>query len=320
MSGTMNTDQRQADLAESKATVAAMDDAELFSSAVADEQVESTTIDQPEVQPQSAEPEHKTDATGRLHAPDGKFAPKTTTDAAPTQQQPEQTPSKPDQDAHVPSWRLREEREAREAAERRAQDREAHWQRQIAELQAKLPKAEPLPAPDVFENPDAFLQHGVRQAVDPVKQEIGQLREFYSQRDAVREHGVETVKAAFQALDQAANAGDPEARAVVARVKQSMHPFGDMVAWHKKQTVISQVGDDPNAWFEKQLEDRLNDQAFAGKMLERIRGSANVPVPNGQAPRVRIPPSLNRVAAAARVTGDDDGDLTDNSLYRHATR
>lgn len=320
MSGTMNTEQRQADLAESKATVAAMDDHALFSSATADEPVE-TAIDQPEAQPQQVEPEHKADATGRLHAADGKFAPKTPTEAAPIQQQPEQTPSKPDADAHVPSWRLREEREAREAAERRAQDRETHWQRQFAELQARLPKAEPQPAPDVFDNPDAFLQHGVRQAVDPVKAEIGQLREFYSQRDAVREHGPETVRAAFQALDQAANAGDPEARAVVARVKQSMHPFGDMVDWHKRQTVISQVGNDPNAWFEKQLEDRLNDQAFAGKMLERIRGSANTgAVPNGQAPKVQLPPSLNKVAAAARVTGDDEGDLSDGSLYRHATR
>lgn len=317
MSGTMNTEERRADLAANKAAVAEVSDADLYNSATADE---PTDQPEPEAQPETAAPEHKADATGRLHAADGKFAPKTPAEAAPTQQQPEQTQSKPDQDAHVPSWRLREEREAREAAERRAQEREVHWQRQIAELQARLPKAEPQPAPDVFDNPDAFLQHGVRQAVDPVKQELAKLTEFYSQRDAVREHGAEAVKSAFHALDQAAVAGDPEAKAVVARVKQSMDPFGDMVAWHKKQTVISQVGNDPNAWFEKQLEDRLKDQAFQGQVLERIRGSAGASPTNGAAPKVQLPPSLNRVAAAARVTGDDEGDLSDASLYRHATR
>lgn len=316
MNGTMSVDERRADLAESKRAVAEVSDADLYSAALSDDAGEQAEV----VEAQPEQVEHKADATGRLHAPDGKFAPKTA-DAAPTQQQPEQKPEQPE---NIGMRQLREAHERAErraeAAERQSQEREAHWQRQLAEMQSRLPKAEPPPVPDIYDNPNGFLEHGVRQAVDPIKSEIGQLREFYSKRDAIRDHGEEAVKAAFDALDKAANGGDPEARAAVVRVKQSMDPFGDMVAWHKKQTVFQQIGSDPQAWFNKQLEDRLQDQTFQGKLLERIRGTASAPVQNGSAPKVQLPPSLNKVAAAARAAGDDDGDMSDASLFRHATR
>jgi hypothetical protein len=181
------------------------------------------------------------------------------------------------------------------------------------------PRQQPEPEkvverPDMFENPDGFVEHGVRSAVDPVKAEVGQLREFYSRREAIRDHGQEKVQAAFSALDQAAKAGDPEARAVCAKVKESMDPFGDIVQWHQRSTVISEVGNDPAAYRQRILDEALKDQAFLNKALEQARGVAT-PVVNG--PKPAALPSLNRVAAAS-----DDGDEEEDAgaVFRSAQR
>lgn len=102
-------------------------DADMFRSAMADE---------PPAEPQ-AEP--KVDANGRAHDERGRFAPKEA-DAAPIQQQeqkpePQQAPDK--DEAQVPSWRLRELREQREAAETRARESELR-SRQTEERLAQL--------------------------------------------------------------------------------------------------------------------------------------------------------------------------------------
>src|SRR5262245_11311624 len=109
-------------MAETEITVPLqVDDKELFQSAMADE---------PRQVEQEQPPEPRADATGRLHGQDGRYVNKPAQDAgaAPTQQPPEtpvpQQTEQRDDGANVPSWRLREVREAREAAERRAQELE----------------------------------------------------------------------------------------------------------------------------------------------------------------------------------------------------
>ena len=213
----------------------------------------------------------------------------------------------------IPPWRLREEAEARRAAEARAQQIEreaAEYRRQLAQLQEQSKSKQ---VPDIFEDPNAFVSHGVQTAVDPIKSEVSQLREFYSRRDAIREHGEDKVKAAYQALDQAARAGDPEAVMTVQRVRQSMDPFGDIMGWHTTRSLISTVGRDPNAWFEKQMEERLKDPAFQAKLIERMRGDAQT------RPSVtQLPPSLNKTTAALTVQPDEDN--SDAGLLRDALR
>ena len=82
---------------------------------------------------------------------------------------------------------------------------------------------------------------------EPIKGEINQLREYYSQRDAIREHGAEKVKAAYDALANGLNARDPEVVAVYQRAMASIDPYGDIMKWHKKQTIFSTIGDDPES-------------------------------------------------------------------------
>lgn len=282
-----------------------MDDKELFESATTDEPI---AVAETPVEP-AAEPQ------GQLRDERGRFASQAEPEPQPEPEpEPQAQPVK--DEAHVPSWRLREMREEREALQRQFEQERNQWQRQFAELQARLPQPERPKAPDVFEDPNGFLNHGVSQAVDPIKSEIGQLREFYSRKEAIREHGAEKVTAAYNAIAQGLQNRDPEASAVYQRAMQSMDPFGEIVNWHQQKTVFSQIGNDPNAWFERTLEERLKDQKFAGNMMQKIQQTTRQ-VPQGQS-QVQLPPSLNRATSAAAPVDDDDGG--EGGLLRSALR
>jgi hypothetical protein len=170
------------------------------------------------------------------------------------------------------------------------------------QLQPRKEPETPAAAPDVFENPNGFLEHGIKQALDPVEQRISKITEGFSRRLAIKEHGQEKVQAAFTALDQAAKSGNREALEAVARVKQSDDPFGDIVDWHGKASVISEFGTDPEAAIQKRLDAALDDPAFLAKAAAKLGVKpAIVPKPNSALP------SLNRVTAAA----DDDAEEED---------
>jgi hypothetical protein len=291
-------------------------DQELFNTALTEEAVE-----QGEVQTEQSVVETE-EAAVQQRDEQGRFASRQAEQAQIETQgeQPAGAGQQPQSEgAHVPSWRLREERERAEAAERRFQEAQAQWQRHLAELQSRLPKQEPQ-APDPFERPSEFLEHGLSQAVSPIKSQLGQLTEFYSRRDAIREHGQETVNAAYKAIADGLQSRDPEAVAAYQRAMQSMDPFGDIVTWHQQRAVFQQIGKDPNAWFEKHLEERMKDPAFAGSLLGRIQQGAATSQPNGSAkPIVKLPPSLNKVASAQGAAADD-GDMSDDALFAHAMR
>ncbi len=324
MAGTMNTEERAADLAESKQAVADVSDADLYSAAIADEQAPEPVT----------EPEPKVDASGRLHAPDGKFAPKApaeSTDAAPTQQQPEVKEAEQpadqtqpaDDGAQVPSWRLREVREAREAAEQRAQQaaNEAYamrqqmqaMERQLAQLQA--PKPEPA---NWFENPDAAL----RQSLDPFQSQFQDLASRLTLRasraENVATHGREQVAEMEQAIETAMRAGHPEMPLLAHRMRQSEDPVGEAMQWFQQARIQHETGGDLNAYRQKVLDEAMKDPAFQAKVMEAARSQTGS-APSGSAPKVQLPPSLNKVAAARGAT-DESGDMSDASLYRFATR
>jgi len=287
-----------------------INDEELFNATLTDEPIETT------VEAEAPEPE-VSDGVNRDEQ--GRFAPKPAEPEVAAVPQPE--PQGKDE-AHVPSWRLREEREAREAADRRFSEAQAQWQRQFQELQNRLPKPEEPKAPDVFEDPNKFLEHGVRQAIDPVESKIGKVIETFSQRDAIREHGQETVTEAYRALDQAANKGDPRAVAMVARVKQSMDPYGEIVGWYKEASTYNEVSKagDLQAWFNQELEKRLADPQFASAQLQRIQSGVRNP-PQGQTPTntIKLPPSIGKMPSSQSAS-DDAGDMSDAGLFAHATR
>jgi hypothetical protein len=283
---------------------------DLLNSAMTDEPVEreeAAAVEAVETEQQEA---------GQLRDEQGRFAARQAEEAA---QQAAQAQSQP-REGFVPSGRLREEREAREAAERRFQEAEANWRREFQAIQARLPQPEKPKAPDVFENPDGFLQHGVQQAVDPIKSEIGQLREFYSRKEAIREHGEEKVKAAYSWIAEGMSQRDPARVAIYQRAMQSMDPFGEIVGEHLKTNLYSQIGNDPQAWFGKTLEERLSDPKFAAEIMQKIQGSLQQNPNNPQAePQFQMPPNLRR-APGARSGAAESTDMSNAALMSAAMR
>jgi len=278
------------------------DEREMFDSAL-------DTPEQPDNQPRDeqgrfAKAEQPEEPTEQIEQQTEQPAP-VQTEQVEQQQEPK--------DHGIPPWRLREEAEARRAAEARAQQIEreaAEYRRQIAQMQEQ---SKPKQVPDIFEDPNAFVSHGVQTAVAPVASQITQLREFYSQREAVREFGAEKVKAAKDWLAQGVQSGDPDAIAVYQRAMKSIDPYGDIVGAHQQRTIYQQIGGDPTAWFEKQMEERLKDPAFQTKLMERMRGDAQT------RPSVtQLPPSLTKTTAALIVQPDEDN--SDAGLLRDALR
>lgn len=292
-----------------------MDDAALFSGATSEETpAEVTFTDTPGIAATTPEPE-----AGQPRDEQGRFAPKAPD--APAEAQPQTPPEPaaatppPAKDETIPSWRLKEEADNRRQAEQRA----AHFERQLLEMQAHLRANQPQEKrPDFFENPDAATEHHVRNFLEPHLRAVQQQMMHLGQMAAVQAYGVDVVRAADDAFTKAVETRTLEP-ADWQRVMNAPNKYEAAVQWHKRQTALATVGDDPAAWFDKQLGERLKDQAFQTKLIEQLRGNVQQSS-NGQRPVVQIPPSLSRATSAAPNTPDDTGDLSDASLFRHATR
>ncbi|WP_322884246.1 hypothetical protein U8C35_07770 [Sinorhizobium medicae] len=256
--------------------------------------------------------------TGQQRDEHGRFAAKATEEPAVVEpEQPAPTEHHAENGKGVPVKAVQEEREKRQAAQAEAET----LRRELAELRgmvmaqrqpapAAQPQQEAQPA-TLWDDPDNYL----KSQLTPVQQQMNDMREFMSENLAVQAHGAETVNAAKAAIEQAART--PEGQRVIAEMMQSRHPYDDLVKWHKKQQTLSQVGDDPNAWLEAELEKRLADPTYQAKVLERIRGNAASNTSRSQ-PSTSLPPSLSRIPTGGNQA--DDGDMSDGALFTHALR
>jgi hypothetical protein len=292
-----------------------IDDKELFSSAMADEPI-SDVADPPAEAPATETPQQD----DRPRDEHGRFAPKQPAEPEPAPAAPDQGQAK--DEGNVPSWRLRE---VREEAERRVAETEARWQRQFELMQRQAqPKPEPQAPPDLFENPTGFVDQNVRQYVDPVKAEIQQMREFYSRRDAEKDHGAEKVRAAYDWVAQGIAQRDPDVVMAYNRAMQSQHPFDTIVTAHQARVVHQMIGNDPNAWFDKELERRMgSDPQFAARFQQAAsqERAGRQPSNQPQGSITKLPPSLRNTPSARGNGADDDpSDMSDAALFRHAMR
>jgi hypothetical protein len=214
----------------------------------------------------------------------------------------------------IPPGVLREEKEARRAAERRAAELEARlawFEQQIAQQQQKQQK----PELNIFDDPSQFIQEEAKPLVDPIQKEVQALREYYSQARAVDKYGQDKVVAAYRALDDAAKAGDHDARMFVERIKtQSLDPYGDIVRWHQRQTIVSQVGDDLDAFKRRIVEETLKDPESRKQYADLLRQAVSSGAVVSMRPPVSKTPSLGRVGAIALPEGQAD-DASDDDLF-----
>lgn len=260
--------------------------------------------------------EQQPEQSGQLRDESGRFA----TKAEPTEaveQQHDTTPTADQMPLHggVPVKAVQEEREKRQAAQQEAEA----LRREIAELRgmvqashqpAQQPQREQQPA-SIWDDPDAFL----KSQIDPVQQSVQDMRETIWELQASQTHGAEVIGAAKKAAE--ALYGTPEGQALYAQITAKGNPFDNLVQWHKRQQTLSQVGDDPQAWLEAELEKRLSDPAYQAQVLERIRGNAASSTTRSQ-PTTNIPPSLSRIPSGGNQA--DDGDMSDGALFSQAMR
>jgi hypothetical protein len=219
-----------------------------------------------------------------------------------TTEQPQAATQQEQQEQSVPYAALKKEREARKALQARVDELTNH----VLRRQTLEKPEEQQPDPEIWDDPTAFI----RNQLSPVQNELQQTREFYSQREAVREHGAETVEAAYNALAEAMQQGDQGAQALYRKAMQSMDPYGELVAWHKRNEILSQVGTDPKAY-----EERLR-----AKILEELQGQA----PAGQQPAGAQPqqsqtqplPSLNR--SYGNAGNAQGGAITEEDIFNAA--
>lgn len=217
-------------------------------------------------------------------------------------------PPTPEVEAAIPSWRLREEAEGRRLAEDRARTLEARLNEVAAHIRQNQKQ------PDFFEHPDQATQAIIQRTLQPILEEQRKNQMYLGKMVAEVAHGVDKVSTAETAFLKAKDnlSLDP---ADYERVVNSPNRYDAVVQWHKRQSVLSSVGDDPNAWFDKQLEAKMADPQFQAKMLERARaGAATKPG------TVKLPPSLSKATAAAGNRDEPLGDMSDTSLFAYAMK
>lgn len=266
------------------------------------------------------EPDRPRDEAGRFvsKAPEPE--------AAPIQQQATETEApKPDDDnaAQVPSWRLREVREAREAAERRAEDasrQAAVFQHQLQEMQRKFeeyskPKAQPV---DFFENPEGALQQRVEPIQQGFERQLGELKLDMSRELAVIKYTEQAVSEMETAIAQAMQRGDPEMATLSVQMRSSKFPALKAMEWHQQAKLRSEVGTDLNAYNAKLQEKLLADPEFLAKAVAKATGQAQQAAAQpGSRPNIQLPPSLNKAAGSGNDPSDE-ADMSDRGLFRHA--
>lgn len=105
----------------------------------------------------------------------------------------------------------------------------------LERLEAALTAPRPVAPPDLYAEPERFQQH-IEQAV---AQRVSNVEAEMSERFARSQFGSETVDAAFEAA---------QAQGATSQFIGKKDPWGELVKWHKAQTALAEIGNDPAAY------------------------------------------------------------------------
>ena len=198
----------------------------------------------------------------------------------------------------VPLTELLNEREKRQGLEQQMQQMQAYMQQmqQYEQAQAQQQQTE---WPDMFESPE-FYQERLRYAVEQmpqyvqeqvdqrVNQQLAAARtEFLGEMSLkqARSTDPETYDKAWEELSRRVNGGDHSWR---LQVLQSQDPGQEVLNLYKQNTVAQDVGNDPEAYFQKRLDAIKQDPAALAALLSGGQQPAS------QSPLIDLPPSINK--------------------------
>ena len=292
-----------------------LSDQELFDQANADEApADEVVAEAPAAEPEQAEQQEQPEQSGQPRDEQGRFAAQAA-DAGQAAANPPAGQTAEENAGRVPSYRLKEEAEAR----RRLETDLANERVERAALKQRLEALE-RPAPKVeqpkVEKPDPLLDPEGYEAYLESKFEE---RILNNHREASLAQAHRTYKGEFEEAYAAAQKQvDP---ALKARMQQSRDPGETLMEWHRERKTMAEVGTDPNAFFQKKLDAWLADPANQAKVIEKARGGAQQQLQPGQprqAPPVSLPPSLTRATNASADVSADDDDISDAGLWRHS--
>ena len=192
--------------------------------------------------------------------------------------------AEPEKPAAIPISALLDEREKRQAAERQAQE----YQRKIAEFEAAQ-----KPKPDFFDNPDAAIAAERAQ----VQKMLWNERLNMSEMLARQAHGDDTVTQAAEAFAAAAKQNP----ALAFDLQRQPDPYGHVVAWHKKQVALSKIGDDPDAYIERMVQERIAAAMASQSQPAPVQTSRPAPTmpPRSMASAPSVGSAVPRAAGSA---------------------
>lgn len=289
--------------------IAGEDDASLFADAMGHGQPEEV------VETEAPKAEVETEL-GQPRDDKGRFAPK----AGEAEEQPllaeEPQRMAEREDARIPSYRLKEEAEARRAEKERADRLEAMVMELVRQRQQPMQPQQNLPPPDWLDAPDQFVDYHVDQKVSPQIQRTMQIAMYNAKLIAGVVHGQDVVTQAEQAFNEAARTGmiDP---AIHERINNSPNPFDAAVDWWKREQTLKEVGTDPKSYREKVLAEAMADPEFVARVIAAQRSGGAAPAAK-QTNITRLPPSLVKSNGAAASRAEDQYDDSDAGLLRSA--
>lgn len=179
----------------------------------------------------------------------------------------------PETGRFVPISALLDERDKRQAETRKREDLEAQLQRY---QQPQQPEQIPT-------DPSGIIQYALAE-----QQRIAfNERLNTSELMARQSHGEEIVSQAQQAF-LAAVGQNPMLQ---QQLQGQIHPYDFVVKWHKQHKLMSEIGQDPEAWRKSEAE------KIRAQVLAELQGQGVQPAQSSQQP----PPSVVGRPAAARA-------------------
>jgi hypothetical protein len=212
----------------------------------------------------------------------------------------------------------RKQRQAAEAAATAMREEIAAERARFDRLLSAQPQQrhEPPPAPakpDPVLDPDGYERYVVAQAEQ--RYTMRRIEETFAETHEALGKEFEAAYVNLQRL----NPNNPVDQAIGNRIYTAPNPAKALMRWHREQTLLQEMGNDPAAYRQKMRDEFLNDPDMVKAVLTRVREQRDGG-PQG-APRnvTRLPPSLNRArggSSANELLGAADNE--DGAIFDYA--
>ena len=279
-----------------------VDDKDVFAAALSDTPPAESEKPSEEPKPEGDRPRDE----------QGRFIPKAADAETPAQPQAVEptkaepvAADKPPPDEAIPSWRLREETQRRREAEERLAAASAQLQQFLNQARQQQQR-QPEPLPDLIEQPEAYA----RAIEQRLTQQFEQRDIARSLHRADRQYGEEFRKA-YEAFNSPQYANDEH---LLQRVRNSYDQGEAILAWHREQTALREIGPDPSAYRQKLRSELMQDAEFRKEFMASMRAEAT-----------QKPSSVTSLPNLARAPGSasgprDDWPTTDAEIFAEVTR